>query len=36
VVGEVIEATLAKAPEGRPDQAILFMSDLGANVFYGG
>ncbi len=36
VVGEVIEAGLAKPPQGRPDQAILAMADLGANVFYGG
>ncbi|HEY7609303.1 MAG TPA: flavin reductase family protein [Alphaproteobacteria bacterium] len=36
VVGEVIDATLAQAPAGRPDQAILAMADLGANVFYGG
>lgn len=36
VVGEVIEAGLAKPIEGRPDQAILAMADLGANVFYGG
>lgn len=36
VLGEVVEATLAKAPEGRPDLAILHMADLGPNVFYGG
>ena len=36
VLGEVVEANLAKTPEGRPDQAILLMSDLGPNVFYGG
>lgn len=36
VLGEVIEANLAKPPEGRPDQAILLMADLGPNVFYGG
>ena len=36
VLGEVIEANLAKAPEGRADQAILLMADLGPNVFYGG
>ena len=36
VVGEVVEANLAKPPEGRPDLAILHMADLGANVFYGG
>lgn len=36
VVGEVIEAHLAKPPSGRPDAAILEMRDLGDNVFYGG
>ncbi len=36
VLGEVVEANLAKAPEGRPDHAILLMADLGPNVFYGG
>jgi hypothetical protein len=36
VLGEVVEASLAKPPEGRPDLAILHMADLGANVFYGG
>jgi flavin reductase (DIM6/NTAB) family NADH-FMN oxidoreductase RutF len=36
VVGEVIEAHLAKPPAGRPDAAILEMKDLGDNVFYGG
>ncbi len=36
VIGEVIGANLAQAPEGRPDEAILEMKDLGDNVFYGG
>jgi flavin reductase (DIM6/NTAB) family NADH-FMN oxidoreductase RutF len=36
VVGEVTEATVATAPEGRPDAAILEMKELGDNVFYGG
>jgi flavin reductase (DIM6/NTAB) family NADH-FMN oxidoreductase RutF len=36
VVGEVIEAHLAKPPAGRPDTAILEMKDLGETVFYGG
>jgi len=36
VIAEVTEANVAKAPEGRPDAAILEMKDLGANVFYGG
>ncbi len=36
VIGEVIGAHVAKAPEGRPDAAILEMKDLGEKVFYGG
>lgn len=36
VVGEVIAAHVAHPPEGRPDEAILEMKDLGENVFYGG
>ena len=36
VVGEVTEAHLLKAPEGRADAAILEMKDLGDNVYYGG
>jgi flavin reductase (DIM6/NTAB) family NADH-FMN oxidoreductase RutF len=36
VLGEVIEAHLAKPPAGRPDAAILEMKDLGDTVFYGG
>jgi flavin reductase (DIM6/NTAB) family NADH-FMN oxidoreductase RutF len=36
VVGEVVEAHLMKAPDGRADAAILEMKDLGDNVFYGG
>ena len=36
VVGEVTEAHLPKAIDGRPDVAILEMKDLGDNVFYGG
>lgn len=36
VVGEVVNAHVAKAPEGRPDAAILEMKELGDNVFYGG
>ena len=33
IVGEVTEAHLPKAIEGRPDRAILEMKDLGDNVF---
>ncbi len=36
VIGEVVDANLAEAPDGRPDEAILEMKDLGDNVFYGG
>jgi flavin reductase (DIM6/NTAB) family NADH-FMN oxidoreductase RutF len=35
-VGEVVDAGLAAAPTGRPDEATLWLRDLGANVFYGG
>jgi len=35
-VGEVVEAGLAKSPEGRADDAALWLKDLGPNVFYGG
>ena len=36
VVGEVVDANLPQAIEGRADAAILEMKDLGDNVFYGG
>lgn len=36
VVGQVTDANVAKQPDGRPDDAILEMKDLGDNVFYGG
>ncbi len=36
VVGEVVDAHLMKAPQGRPDAAILEMKDLGEKTFYGG
>ena len=36
VVGEAVEANVAKAPDGRADDAILHMCELGDNVFYGG
>ena len=36
VVGEVIDANVAKPIDGRPDLAILHMAELGDNVFYGG
>lgn len=36
VVGEVVEAGVAQQPEGRPDDAVLWLKDLGERVFYGG
>ena len=36
VIGEVVEAAVAQPPDGRADDAILHMRDLGDNVFYGG
>jgi flavin reductase (DIM6/NTAB) family NADH-FMN oxidoreductase RutF len=35
-VGEVVEAGVAKPPEGRPDDATLWLRELGDKVFYGG
>jgi flavin reductase (DIM6/NTAB) family NADH-FMN oxidoreductase RutF len=36
VIGEVVDAHVAKPITGRPDAAILEMKELGNNVFYGG
>ncbi len=36
VVGELVAADVAKAPDGRADDAVLWMKELGDNVFYGG
>jgi flavin reductase (DIM6/NTAB) family NADH-FMN oxidoreductase RutF len=36
VVGEVVEAGVAKQPEARPDDATLWLKDLGEKTFYGG
>jgi flavin reductase (DIM6/NTAB) family NADH-FMN oxidoreductase RutF len=36
VVGEVVDANVAKQPEGRADEATLHMADLGERTFYGG
>ena len=36
VVAEGVAANVAKAPGGRPDDAVPWMKDLGGNVFYGG
>jgi len=35
-VGEVVEVSQTKAPEGRADDATLWLKDLGPSVFYGG
>jgi flavin reductase (DIM6/NTAB) family NADH-FMN oxidoreductase RutF len=35
-IAEVTDARLNKAIEGRPDEAVLHMKDLGEKVFYGG
>jgi flavin reductase (DIM6/NTAB) family NADH-FMN oxidoreductase RutF len=35
-VGEVVDAGVAKPPEGRADEATLWLRDLGDKVFYGG
>ncbi|MBX5440858.1 MAG: flavin reductase family protein [Solirubrobacteraceae bacterium] len=36
VIGEVVDAGVAKQPEGRADDATLHMRDLGERTFYGG
>ena len=36
VVGQVVEAGVATPPEGRADDATLWMKDLGERIFYGG
>ena len=35
-VGKVVDVGLDKAPEGRADDATLWLKDLGDKVFYGG
>ncbi len=35
-LAEVVEASVPGAIEGRPDDAVLHMRDLGETVFYGG
>jgi flavin reductase (DIM6/NTAB) family NADH-FMN oxidoreductase RutF len=35
-VGEVVDAGVKQQPDGRPDEAILWLKDLGPNIFYGG
>jgi flavin reductase (DIM6/NTAB) family NADH-FMN oxidoreductase RutF len=36
VVGEVVEAGVSQQPQERPDDAILWLKELGPRVFYGG
>jgi flavin reductase (DIM6/NTAB) family NADH-FMN oxidoreductase RutF len=36
VVGEVVDAGVAQQPQERPDDAILWLKELGPRVFYGG
>jgi len=36
MIGEVVDAGVAQAPAGRPDDAVLWMKDLGEKTFYGG
>jgi flavin reductase (DIM6/NTAB) family NADH-FMN oxidoreductase RutF len=36
VVGEVVDAGVARQPDGRPDDATLWLKDLGEKTFYGG
>ena len=35
-VGRVVEVGLAKAPEGRAEDATLWLKELGDKVYYGG
>jgi flavin reductase (DIM6/NTAB) family NADH-FMN oxidoreductase RutF len=35
-IGKVVDAGVAKVPDGRPDDATLWLKDLGDKVFYGG
>lgn len=35
-VGEVVNAEVLQEPEGRPDEATLWLRDLGARIYYGG
>lgn len=36
VIGEVVDAGVTAQPEGRPDDATLWLKDLGEKTFYGG
>lgn len=35
-VAQVVEAGIHQQPEGRPDEATLWLKDLGEKIFYGG
>jgi flavin reductase (DIM6/NTAB) family NADH-FMN oxidoreductase RutF len=35
-VGEVVEVGVKQQPDGRPDDATLWLRDLGSTIFYGG
>ena len=35
-LGEVVDAGVSSQPDGRADEATLWLRDLGENVFYGG
>jgi flavin reductase (DIM6/NTAB) family NADH-FMN oxidoreductase RutF len=35
-LGEVVEAGITQQPAGRPDDATLWLKDLGEKIFYGG
>lgn len=35
-IGEVVNAGVSQEPAGRPDEATLWLRDLGERVFYGG
>ena len=35
-VGEVVAAGVAREPEGRADEATLWLKELGEKIFYGG
>lgn len=36
MVGQVVDAGVSKQPDGRPDDAVLWLKDLGEKTFYGG
>lgn len=36
MIGEVVDAGVQTPPQGRPDDAVLWLKDLGEKTFYGG